>query len=150
MNLPVMQETWVRSLGQVDPLEKGMAIHPVFLPGKSQEQRSLSDYSPWSPKESDMLERLTLTLSLSFHTFICTAILFLYDRFLKVSLMNEEYVLINFNGYGRITFQNHCNSSDLSKGSLCCCNRVELQETKKIDEILLSAVRIVHKFVNKI
>ena len=24
-NLPVMQETWVQSLGQEDPLEKGMA-----------------------------------------------------------------------------------------------------------------------------
>ena len=26
-NLPAVQETWVRSLGQEDPLEKGMAIH---------------------------------------------------------------------------------------------------------------------------
>ena len=26
-NLPVMQETWVRSLHQEDPLEKGMATH---------------------------------------------------------------------------------------------------------------------------
>ena len=26
-NLPAMQETWVRSLGQEDPLEKGMASH---------------------------------------------------------------------------------------------------------------------------
>ena len=26
-NLPAMQETWVRSLGREDPLEKGMAIH---------------------------------------------------------------------------------------------------------------------------
>ena len=26
-NLPVMQETWVQSLGQEDPLEKGMATH---------------------------------------------------------------------------------------------------------------------------
>ena len=26
-NLPVMQETWVRSLGQEDPLEKEMATH---------------------------------------------------------------------------------------------------------------------------
>ena len=26
-NLPAMQETWVQSLGQEDPLEKGMAIH---------------------------------------------------------------------------------------------------------------------------
>ena len=26
-NLPTMQETWVRSLGRADPLEKGMATH---------------------------------------------------------------------------------------------------------------------------
>ena len=26
-NLPVMQETWVQSLGQGDPLEKEMAVH---------------------------------------------------------------------------------------------------------------------------
>ena len=26
-NLPAMQETWVRTLGQEDPLEKGMATH---------------------------------------------------------------------------------------------------------------------------
>ena len=26
-NLPVIRETWVRSLGWEDPLEKGMAIH---------------------------------------------------------------------------------------------------------------------------
>ena len=25
--LPVMQQTWTRSLGQEDPLEKGMATH---------------------------------------------------------------------------------------------------------------------------
>ena len=26
-NLPEMKETWVRSLGQEDPMEKGMATH---------------------------------------------------------------------------------------------------------------------------
>ena len=30
-NLPAMQETWVRSLGQEDPLEKGLAIHSSIL-----------------------------------------------------------------------------------------------------------------------
>ena len=29
--LPAMQETWVRSLGQEDPLEKGMATHSSIL-----------------------------------------------------------------------------------------------------------------------
>ena len=28
---PVIQETWVRSLGQEDPLEKGMATHSSIL-----------------------------------------------------------------------------------------------------------------------
>ena len=30
-NLPAMQEAWVRSLGQEDPLEKGMATHSSIL-----------------------------------------------------------------------------------------------------------------------
>ena len=30
-NLPAMQETWVRSLGQDDTLEKGMATHSHIL-----------------------------------------------------------------------------------------------------------------------
>ena len=30
-HLPAMQETWVRSLGQEDPLEKGMATHSSIL-----------------------------------------------------------------------------------------------------------------------
>ena len=62
--LPAMQETWVRSLGQEDPLEKEMATHSVLLPGKSHGQRSLVDYSPWDRKESDTTERLHFTLLL--------------------------------------------------------------------------------------
>ena len=30
-NLPAMQETWVRSLGGENPLEKGMATHSSIL-----------------------------------------------------------------------------------------------------------------------
>ena len=30
-NLPAVQETWVRSLDQEDPLEKGMATHSSIL-----------------------------------------------------------------------------------------------------------------------
>ena len=45
-NLPAMQETWVRSLGQKDPLEKGMATHSVFLSTEFHGQRSLAGYSP--------------------------------------------------------------------------------------------------------
>ena len=30
-NLPAMQQTWVQSLGQKDPLEKGMVTHSSIL-----------------------------------------------------------------------------------------------------------------------
>ena len=33
-NPPAMQETWVLSLGQEDPLEKGMATHSSILAGR--------------------------------------------------------------------------------------------------------------------
>ena len=45
-NLPAMWEIWVQSLAWEDPLEKGMAIHSSFLPGKSHGQRSQVGYSP--------------------------------------------------------------------------------------------------------
>ena len=32
-NLPTVEETWVQSMGREDPLVKGMATTPVFLPG---------------------------------------------------------------------------------------------------------------------
>ena len=60
-HLPAMRETRVQSLGQEEPLEKGMAPTPVFLPGESHGQRSLEGYSPWDHKESDMIERHTHT-----------------------------------------------------------------------------------------
>ena len=42
-NLPAMQVTQLQSLSQEDPLEKGMAPTPVFLPEENSchEQRSL-------------------------------------------------------------------------------------------------------------
>ena len=56
-NLPAMlkpQKMQARSLGPEDPLEKGMATLPVFLPGISHRQRNLAGYSPWDCKESEM------------------------------------------------------------------------------------------------
>ena len=57
--LPTVRETWVRSLGQEDPLEKEMATHSSTLawkiPWTEEHSRLLS---PWGRKESDMTERL--------------------------------------------------------------------------------------------
>ena len=59
--LPPMRETWVRSLGREDTLEKEMAIHSSILAWRIP-RRSLVGYSPRGRKESDATERLHLTL----------------------------------------------------------------------------------------
>ena len=44
---PAMRETWVRSLGQEDPLEKGMVIHSSILAWRIPwTEKSLEGYSP--------------------------------------------------------------------------------------------------------
>ena len=53
-----MQETQVWSLGWDDQWQPT----PVFLPGESHGQRSLTGYSPQGHRKSDMTERLTLLL----------------------------------------------------------------------------------------
>ena len=40
-HVPTMQETWVRSLGQEDPLEKEMATHSIALAWKTEERGRL-------------------------------------------------------------------------------------------------------------
>ena len=52
--LPAMWETWVRSLGWEDPLEKEMATHSST--GKSHGWMSLVGYSPWGHKELERTE----------------------------------------------------------------------------------------------
>ena len=54
--LPTIRETWVRSLGGEDPLEKEMATHSNILAGKSYGRRILVGYSLWGRKESDTTE----------------------------------------------------------------------------------------------
>ena len=51
-NPPAMWETWVRSLGWEDPLEKEKTPHSGILARRI--------YSPWGLKESDTTERLSL------------------------------------------------------------------------------------------
>ena len=56
-NLPAMQETRVQSLGQEDPLEKGMATHSSILAWKiPQTEEPGGLYSSWGCKELDTTE----------------------------------------------------------------------------------------------
>ena len=63
-NLPAVQETQVRSLGQGRfPWRKKWQCTPVFLLGKSHGHRSLVGGSQWGRKESGTTEQLTLITS---------------------------------------------------------------------------------------
>ena len=57
-NPPAMRETWVRSLGWEDPLEKGKATHSSILAWRIPWDSPWN--SPWSHKESDPTEPLSL------------------------------------------------------------------------------------------
>ena len=51
-----LQETWVRSLGREDPLEKEMAAHSSVFAWRIARTTEPAGYSPWDP-ESDTTER---------------------------------------------------------------------------------------------
>ena len=56
-NPPAMQETWVRSLGQEDLLEEGMANHSSILAWRIPwTEKSTVGYSPRDHIESDTTE----------------------------------------------------------------------------------------------
>ena len=52
-NPPAMQEMWVRSPGQEDPLEKEMETHSSILAWRIARTEEPGDYSLWGHKESD-------------------------------------------------------------------------------------------------
>ena len=56
-----MQEMWVQSLGQEDPLEKEMAVHSsmgISCLGNSMDRGAQWAFSPWSHKEKDTTEQI--------------------------------------------------------------------------------------------
>ena len=63
-NPPAMQETQVRSLGEEDPLEKGMATHSSILAGESCGQRSPVSCSPRGRKSRARLRAIFLSIEI--------------------------------------------------------------------------------------
>ena len=55
-NSPPMQDMWVQSLGQEDPLEKGMATHSSIHAWKIPWTEEPGGYSSWGCKELDTME----------------------------------------------------------------------------------------------
>ena len=69
---------------------------PVFLPGKSHEQRSLAGYSPWGHKELDTTEQRTLSLSVKCKQWPSSTRLLLSrsDRtYLTYSLKSDSFII---------------------------------------------------------
>ena len=64
-NLPTTQENQVRSLGQEDSLEKGMATHSSILAWKLPWTEEPGELRSRGRRESDMTERLALSFSIS-------------------------------------------------------------------------------------
>ena len=60
-NLPAMQEMWVRSLGQEDPLEEEMAACSSILAWKIPWTKETEGYSPRGHKELDMTDLLNIS-----------------------------------------------------------------------------------------
>ena len=61
-NLPAIEEIQVQSLGQEDPLEKGMATHSSILAWRIPRTEEPGSLQSMGLKESDMTEWLTLSL----------------------------------------------------------------------------------------
>ena len=55
-NLPAMQETWVQSQGQEDPLENGMATHSNILAWRIPWTEEPGGLQSMGGKESDITE----------------------------------------------------------------------------------------------
>ena len=72
-NLPAMQETWVQSLGQEDPLEKGMATHSSILAQRIPWTEKPGGLQFWGHKESDTTEQLTLS------SYTCQSVNYFFD-----------------------------------------------------------------------
>ena len=84
-NPPAMGETWIRSLGWEDPLEKGKVTHSSILAWHGL-------YHPWGLKESDTTEQLSLHFQYSTHiSFLLSSTLVLTLLFCRtdVTTMND-------------------------------------------------------------
>ena len=77
-NLPVMQETWVRSLGREDPLEKEMATHSSILawkilwvkPGRLQSKGSQRVRHDWATSPASLVAQMIKNLPVMQETWI--------------------------------------------------------------------------------
>ena len=89
-NLPAMWETWVRSLGQEDLLEKGLATPSSIFAWRIPWIKEFGGlYSPWGCKELDTTEQLT-------HTYICIVLFIFFYICIVLDSTYKWYVIFVF------------------------------------------------------
>ena len=81
-NLPAMQETWVQSLGQEDPLEKGMKTHSSILAWRipcTEEPDGLQSMGPQRVRRDLDTEQQQHTVYIYIHTYIYTYCIYTHN-----------------------------------------------------------------------
>ena len=108
-NLLVMQQTWVQSLAEEDPLEKEMATHSRILAWKIPWREEPSRATVHRVTESDMTEKTEHThdymsiesVRSSSHIFLCGSLLLLHWIFSSIRIFsNESALYIRWPKYG--------------------------------------------------
>ena len=84
-NLPVMQETWVRSLSQEDPLEEGMTTHSSILAWRIPTDRGTWQATVCGVAELNTTERLSTAIKQEWPT-IHSACLYKHNKNLVFKL----------------------------------------------------------------
>ena len=108
-NLPAIQETWIRSLGWEDPLEKGMATHSSFLAWRA----------PWTKKPGRLHSMGSqswtgLTLSLFFPVLLVPS---RRNRTKSLTLFKRRIGRNSFSSPKQLKYQPH--SQNMSLSFLC-------------------------------
>ena len=84
-DLPAMQETWVRSLGQKNPLEKGMTIHSSILAWRI----------PWT-EEHGRLQSMGLK---RVGCYVKSLLFFLIDQYSFICIYHKAFIYSSLSRY---------------------------------------------------
>ena len=108
-NLPAMQESQVWSLGQKDPLEKGMATHSSVRAWRTPRTEEPDRLQPMELRESDSTERLPLLYHQRISSFskLFTLLLQHHTNFIRLPI---SFKILKFNYFTMLNFFAHaCN-----------------------------------------
>ena len=79
----------------------------LYYSGKSHGQRSLAGYSPWGCKETDMTERLSLSLLANAHSILFSTTLDRFFLFWNINEWNYIVCFVQFNSHIIVSYNNH-------------------------------------------